>query len=75
MATKEQIKAEIDSIDEEYLDELYALVRSFTLSRKQASKGSFMSKFKSVRIDAPDDFAANLDMYVSGEKRADSDIC
>jgi hypothetical protein len=30
-----------------------------------------MSKLKSVKIDAPEDFAANLDLYMSGEKRVE----
>jgi len=27
-----------------------------------------MSKLKQIKIDAPEDFAANLDLYVSGKK-------
>ena len=33
MATKELIKAEIDSVGEEYLDELYDVIKSFTQSK------------------------------------------
>ena len=30
-----------------------------------------MSNLKSIKIDAPEDFAANLDLYLSGEKSKD----
>jgi hypothetical protein len=30
-----------------------------------------MSQLKNIRIDEPDDFAANLDLYLSGEKRVE----
>lgn len=68
MNTKEQIQAEIDSIKEEYLDELYILIKDFTQSKQQPKKTSFMSKLKKIKIDAPKDFAANLDLYVGKEK-------
>ncbi len=29
-----------------------------------------MATLRGIHIDAPSDFAANLDLYVSGEKRA-----
>lgn len=64
MNTKEQIQAEIDSLKEEYLDELYILIKDFTQSKQQPKKGSFMSKLKKIKIDAPLDFAGNLELYV-----------
>jgi len=30
-----------------------------------------MSRLKGIKIEAPEDFAENLDLYLSGEKRAD----
>ena len=32
-----------------------------------------MATLRGIQIDAPPDFAANLDLYVSGEKRAEPD--
>lgn len=69
MTTKELIKAEIDNLSEEDLDELYALIKSFARTRDQGKKEGLLSKLQSIQIDAPEDFAANLDLYVSGEKR------
>ncbi|MBW4633438.1 MAG: hypothetical protein KME30_16535 [Iphinoe sp. HA4291-MV1] len=68
MNTKEKIQAEINSLNEEYLDELYLLIKDFTQSKQHSKKSSFMSKLKQIKIDAPEDFAANIDLYVIGEK-------
>lgn len=43
-------------------------------SKQFNSKPSFMSKLKSIKINAPEDFATNIDQYVSGEKRVEPDI-
>ena len=74
MTTKELIQAEIATLSDEHLDELYALIKNFVYARRRTKKQSFMAKLKSITIDAPQDFAANLDLYVSGEKRAEADF-
>jgi len=33
-----------------------------------------MSKLKNIKIDGPDDFAKNFDLYLSGDKRIQPDI-
>ncbi len=71
MTTKELIYAEIERIDEAQLDELYTVIKQFTQDRQPAVKSSLMAKLKRIQIDAPEDFAAHLDLYVSGEKRVD----
>jgi hypothetical protein len=63
MTTKERIHAEIERVDEERLDELYDLIRSFVAAKAQAEPG-IMSKLKGIKIDAPADFATNLDLYL-----------
>ena len=74
MTTKELIQAEIDRINEEDLDELYSLVKDFTQSKQQSGKQSLMSKLRAIRIDAPEDFSTNFDLYTRGEKGAESDL-
>lgn len=69
MTTKELIKAEIDNVDDKYLDELYSVIKTFVEARTVPQKGGFMSRLKRIKINAPEDFSANLDLYVSGEKR------
>ncbi len=68
MTNKEKIQAEIDSISEEYFDELYLLINNFARTKPRKNKPTLMSQLKSIQIDAPEDFAANLDLYLSGEK-------
>ena len=74
MTTKELIQAEIDRINEEDLDELYTLVKDFTQSKQQSQKQSLMSKLRAIKIEAPEDFSINFDLYASGEKCAESDL-
>jgi hypothetical protein len=76
MTLKELIKAEVDEVPEERLDELYGLIQHFKVEvpEPREVRPSLMSRLKRVRIDAPEDFSANLDLYLSGEKRADPDF-
>jgi hypothetical protein len=68
MTAKDNIKAEIDSLNEEYLDELYLLIKDFAQSKQNLKKPSFMSKLKQIKIDAPENFASNLDSYLAGDE-------
>ena len=71
MTTKELIKTEIDNLDDRYLDELYSVVKEFVEAKSHAQGTSFMSRLKRVKLNAPEDFSANLDLYVSGEKQVE----
>ncbi|MHC5766842.1 MAG: hypothetical protein ACYTXI_14715 [Nostoc sp.] len=68
MTAKDKIHAEIDSLNEEYLDELYLLIQDFAQSKQHLKKPSFMSKLKQIKINAPEDFASNLDSYLAGDE-------
>lgn len=65
MATKEEIKSEIEKVPEERLAELYQIVRRFTAPRSDPSAPTLMSKLKRVRISAPPDFSENIDLLKS----------
>lgn len=41
---------------------------------QSGKKQSLLSKLKQIKIDGPEDFAENLDLYLSGEKRIEPDI-
>lgn len=71
--TKELIKAEIDKVDEGRLGELYDIVRSFTRPER-SERPSLLERLQEIEIDAPEDFASNFDLYVSGEKGERSDL-
>ena len=69
MTTKELINTEIEKLSEDELKKVYGVVRSLAESKASEPKPSFMSRLKRIQIEAPEDFAANLDLYASGEKR------
>src|SRR6266550_2646424 len=48
-------------------------IKHFIQSKRQAKLRSLMAALRDIHIDAPPDFAANLDLYVSGEKRVEPD--
>jgi hypothetical protein len=74
MSTKELVQAELDALSDADLDALYALIKQFIQSRRHAKPRSLMATLRSIQIDAPPDFAANLDLYVRGEKRVEPDL-
>ena len=65
MTAKELIQAEIGTLDESDLNELYGVIKSFVESKKRAAPPSLMSKLKRVKIDAPTDFAAHAGGFSS----------
>lgn len=71
MISKEAIKSEIEKVPPERLDELYQIVRSFTVHDAGKANKSFMSRLREIQLDGPKDFAANIDLYLSGEKTVD----
>lgn len=74
MTMKERIYAEIDSVEEERLADLFRLVKKFVAGKKNSKKPGIMAKLRKVKIDAPIDFAANLDQYLNGEKRVEDNL-
>jgi hypothetical protein len=68
MTTKQLIQAEIENLSDESLDELYKVVKEFVQTSTH-QKPSILSKLKQIQIEAPSDFTANLDLYLSGEKQ------
>ncbi|HXF60313.1 MAG TPA: hypothetical protein VNK95_01775 [Caldilineaceae bacterium] len=74
MTTRESLHTEIDNLSDKYLDELYQLVRAFVQSKLSEEASTLMDRLKRIQIDGPEDFAANLDGYLSGEKGLESDL-
>jgi hypothetical protein len=74
ISTKELIQAELETLSDEDLEALYALIKQFIQVKRPAKPRSLMTTLQGIQIDAPPDFAANLDLYVSGEKRGAPDL-
>ena len=68
MISKELIKAEIERVPDERLDVLYSVVKEFARPANANGGRSLMSKLREISIDGPEDFAENIDLYLSGEK-------
>lgn len=45
-----------------------------TVPRGQNKGKRLLTKLKEVKIHGPEDFAANIDLYLSGEKRIDDNL-
>ena len=74
MSTKERIQAVIDAVPDESLDELYKVVRTFADAHNGKKQPGIMERLKRIKIQAPVDFATNLDQYTSGEKRVEDNL-
>ena len=66
MATREQIKTEIERVPEERLEELYRVVKTFSQDKAFGTKESFLSRLSRIQIEGPEDFAANFERYTYG---------
>lgn len=72
MATKELVKAEIETLTDEQINKLYGIIQDLKTSKE--GEKSLMEKLMDIKIDAPEDFAANHDLYLNGEKDANSSL-
>ncbi|MEL7358872.1 MAG: hypothetical protein AAFN40_20220 [Cyanobacteria bacterium J06560_6] len=68
MTLKEQIKAEIDNLKDDDLDELYKLVKGFVEAKSAPNEESFMSRMRKIKLEAPEDFSENWEQYTNGQK-------
>lgn len=73
MTTKELLEAELEKLTDEDLAELLTVARGLSGAKAEPPKaeGGLLAKLREVSIDAPEDFAANFDLYVTGEKKVD----
>ncbi|HZT60716.1 MAG TPA: hypothetical protein VFA21_19075 [Pyrinomonadaceae bacterium] len=71
MATREEIKSEVEKVPEERLDELYRVVRTFSQEKTSNSKQSLLARLRKIQIEGPEDLASNFDLYLNGEKSID----
>jgi hypothetical protein len=68
MVTKEIIKSEIERVPEERLEELYEVVKVYSRTETESNGNTLFSKLRKIKIQGPEDFSENLDLYLSGEK-------
>ena len=68
MNIREEIVEKIRQIPESRLSELYKVVEDLV---EEKPKEGLLRRLQKIKIDAPPDFAENLDLYASGEKNFD----
>ena len=68
MISRELIKSEIEKVPENQLEELYSVVRTYSKPTENGDERSLLSKLREITIDGPEDFAENIDLYMTGEK-------
>jgi hypothetical protein len=70
MVTRELVQTELERLDKDELSEVYKFIKKNLVRPKpKTGKKSLMASLKAIKIDAPEDFAENHDLYVTGEKR------
>ena len=68
MNNREMIINKIQRMPEPYLLELYEIIKNFEVNKKKAGhKQSLMSKLRSIKISAPNDFSQTADLYIAEE--------
>lgn len=67
MNTKQLILEELNKLEEDNLQELYGLIKDFANNKTNKKKQGALAKLTKIKIQAPVDFAANIDNYLNGE--------
>ena len=71
MVTRELVQAELERLNADELSKVYRYIKQVEQDKpKTAKKKSLMASLSAIKIEGPQDFAANHDLYVSGEKHA-----
>ena len=74
IVTKETIKEEVEKVPKERLNDLYEVIKDFSQPKKKKSKEEFLANLQKIRIDAPPDFASNIDEYLYGGKNFEENL-
>jgi hypothetical protein len=68
MNTKQLILEELNKLEEDSLQEPYGLIKNFANNKTSEKKQGALAKLKKIKIQAPVDSAANIDLYLKVEK-------
>jgi hypothetical protein len=71
MTTRQLVDAKLDELSEDQLHDVYDYVTTLTNGGNAISGGDIFERLRQVRIEGPNDFARNLDLYLSGERTFD----
>jgi hypothetical protein len=72
MISREKIIEEIEKVPDEYLDELYKIIRDFEVKKGESdSDQSVMARLRQIRISATPDFSVKASLYSTEDKNAE----
>ncbi len=74
IVTLEIIIEEVEKVPKARLNELYEVVKGFSEPKKKKPKEEFLADLQKIRIDAPPDFASNIDEYLYGGKNFEENL-
>jgi len=63
MINREKIIEEIQKVPDEFLDELYQVIRDFEVKKEGESEPSVMARLRQIRISASADFSTKASLY------------
>jgi hypothetical protein len=67
MSTLDLIQAQLTQLDESHLQQIYVFIQALPQPAPATTKPGLLSKLRQIQIDAPPDFAENLDQYLNQE--------
>jgi hypothetical protein len=67
MTTLDLIQAQLADLDESNLQRIYAFIQQLPRPTPSTPQPGLLNKLRQIQIDAPPDFAANLDQYLNQE--------
>ena len=72
MATREEILVEVQKMPEQYLDELYQIIKDFESRRQtELSDQDVMAALREIKISASPDFSTRAELYeTNGDSHA-----
>lgn len=71
MNIREEIVAKIQKLPENVLPEVFEFVEKMENSEE---KPGLLKRLQKIKIQAPPDFAENIDLYMNGEKSIEENI-
>ena len=71
MTIREEIVTKVQNLPESVLPEVYKFVEN--IKEKDENLG-LLRRLQKIKIEAPPDFAENLDLYTSGEKNFEENL-
>lgn len=71
MTIREEIVTKVQNLPESVLPEVYEFVEKI---EEKEEKSGLLRRLQKIKIEAPPDFAENIDLYMNGEKSIEENL-